>query len=69
MLDACAPGFTSKRKKHHFWISYNGLIFRGMPTGEHGEQNPKIEVGHIKHMIRYLGIELECAKKHLPVLQ
>lgn len=69
MLKACAPSFTSERKKHRIWISYNGLIFRGMPTGEHGEQNPKIQVGHIKHMIRYLGIKLECAREHLSIIK
>jgi hypothetical protein len=68
MLHACARGFTVERKKHHFWVYYNGLIFRGMPTGEHGERSPKIQVGIIRQMIRLFGIA-DCAKEHLPVLQ
>ncbi len=69
MLNACAAGYQFERKKHHFWVSYNGLVFRGFPTGEHGARNPLIQVGIIRQMIRQLGIELECAKKHLPLLQ
>lgn len=69
MLTACAPGFTFQRKKHHFWVYYNGLVFRGLPTGEHGERNPGVQVGTIRQMIRLLEIDLECAKKHLPVLK
>jgi len=69
MLQACAPGFTIERKKHRYWVRYNNLIFRGLPTGEHGDKKPEIEVGIIRQMIRYLGIEKECAKKHLPILK
>lgn len=69
MLTACAPSFGFERKKHHFWVYYNGLVFRGLPTGEHGGRNPVIQIGIIRQMIRQLGIELECAKKHLPLLQ
>lgn len=68
MLTACAPGFTLERKTHHFWIRYQGNIYRGLPTGEHGERNPKIQAGVIRHMIRQLGIDFECAKEHLPIL-
>jgi hypothetical protein len=93
MLTACAPSFGFERKKHHFWVyynglvfrglptgeeyserrtldaDYNGLVFRGLPTGEHGGRNPVIQIGIIRQMIRQLGVELECAKRHLPLLQ
>lgn len=69
MLKACAPEFTIERKKHRVWVMYNGLVFRGLPTGEHGERNPEIQVGIIRQMIRKLGIDLACAEKHLPILK
>jgi hypothetical protein len=69
MLADCATGYTIARKKHHFWVSFNGRTYRGLPTGEHGERNPEIQVGIIRQMIRQLGIDLECAKEHLPILQ
>ena len=53
MLSECAPGFTMERKSHHYWIRYNGRIFRGLPTGEHGERNPEIQVGILRQMIRH----------------
>ena len=68
MLRECAPGFTIERKQHHFWVRFGDRTFRGLPTGEHGERNPEIQVGTIRQMVRRLGIE-ECAKKHLPILK
>lgn len=62
MLDACAPGARIEPRKHRFWVYYNGLIFRNLPLGPHGNRrNPEIEVGWVKRMARHLGI-LECAK-------
>jgi hypothetical protein len=69
MLAQCATGHTIVRKKHHYWVSFNGATFQGLPTGEHGERNPEIQIGIIRHMIRQLGIDMECAKKHLQVLR
>lgn len=68
MLAACAPGFAIKRKKHHFWVTYNNLVYRSLPTGEHGERYPEIQVGIIRQMIRQLGISMDCARRHLPIL-
>ena len=68
MLDACASGYTKRQGQHNWIVSYNGKVFPRLPLGEHGRRaNPPIQVGHIKQMIRLLGIE-ECAKKHLEQL-
>lgn len=69
MLKECAPGHSMERKVHNFWVRANGRTFRSLPTGKHGAKNPEIEVGHIRHMVRHLGIDEDCAKTHLPQLR
>ena len=69
MLAECAPGHTIERKKHHYWVRYESMTFRALPLGEHGKENPEIEIGYIRKMIRHLSIDLDCAKKHLPILR
>jgi hypothetical protein len=69
MVEACARGSEVVQKKHHYWVYFNGLVYRGLSTGEHGKKNPGIQIGIIKQMIRLLGIDMECARTHLPALQ
>jgi len=69
MLKECAPGAQVTPKKHHYWVSWNGQTFRQMGLGEHGTKTPEIEIGVIKHMIRQLGIDADCAQRHLPILR
>lgn len=46
------------------------MIYRGLPLGAHGKRsNPEIQIGHVRHMIREFGIDLECALTALPVLK
>jgi hypothetical protein len=41
-------------------------IWWDLPRGKHGNwQNPEIQVGHVKRMMRFFGV-LDCAKKYLP---
>lgn len=69
MLDACAPRHTRKENLHHYCIRFNGKTYPSLPKGEHGRGlRAEIELGHVKKMIRHLGIDLDCAKKHLPGL-
>jgi hypothetical protein len=69
MLEACAPGFTIERKEHRFWVRYNGLVFHDLSTGKHGARNPEVQIGLVRHMIRFLGIAMDCAKQHLEILR
>jgi hypothetical protein len=46
----------------------NGLTFPGLPTGKHGAADPEIELGHVKQMVKQLGIDEDCARKYLPQL-
>lgn len=70
MLAACAPGHTIERKLHHFWIRYDGKKFEGIRKGKgHSDDNPDVPLQVVKHMIRHLGINMDCAKRHLPSLR
>ena len=64
MLEQCAPGFKTIPKDHSTWVLYKGkTYFRGIP------KYSEISIGHIRHMIRFLEIDMDCARKHLPVLK
>ncbi len=70
MLAACAPGNVIKEHIHNYSVSYNGRIYPALPKGAHGSKDrAEIQVGHIRKMIRFLGIDEECAKAHLPILK
>ena len=58
MLDDCAPGYTIRLANHSRVVTYNGKVYRALP------KHKTIELGHIHKMIRYLGINQTCAKKH-----
>ncbi len=58
-----------RAKEHRHWVLYKGRIFHGLPKGKHGTHDPEIQVGHVKNMIKFLGIDMECAKQHLPILR
>lgn len=69
MLDACAPGYTKRQRQHNWLVMYNGKTFPRLPLGPHGARaNPSIQIGHVRQMVRTLGIE-ECAKQHLEQLR
>jgi hypothetical protein len=69
MLDNCAPGSRMELKKHRYWVFCPGKpIFRDLPKGDHGSSDPEIQVGKIKKMVRFLGLE-ECAFLHIPLLK
>ncbi len=62
MLGHCAPGYTVKQTKHYWQITYAGRTYPSFPLGKHGKrENPPIQVGHVKRMVRYFSI-LDCAK-------
>jgi len=69
MLERCAPGYDVKETKHYWRITYKSVVYPTFPKGPHGDRsNPSIQIGHIKHMTRLLGI-LDCAKDCLPQLK
>jgi len=68
MLDDCAPGHSREEKLHHWWIVYRGKRYTSFPTGAHGvRQNPEIEAGFLRHLVRIFGIQ-DCAARHFPAI-
>ncbi len=62
MLEECARGFTLRLATHSRVVQYNGKVYRTLPKFD------KIELGHVRKMIRYLEIDRVCAAKHIPAL-
>jgi hypothetical protein len=66
MLDHCAEGYAKKESREWWRIFYNGKTYPGFPVGKHGRrQNPEIESGHVRSMIRHLGVSIDCANEFL----
>lgn len=66
MLKACAPEAEIREKPHHYWVIYNKKIYPSLPKGEHGGgDRAEIQIGKVRHMIRDLGIDEDCALARL----
>lgn len=69
MLDDCAPGHQRKEREHNWLVTYKGVPFPRLPRGPHGtRQNPGIQVGHVRQMVRLFGIQ-DCAGGHIEALR
>jgi hypothetical protein len=58
MLDECAPGYTLRLANHSRVVTFNGKVYRSLP------KHKNVELGHVRKMIRHLGINQECAGEH-----
>ena len=58
MLDECAAGHTKRRGTHCWLVTYRGKTYRSLPD------YAEIEFGHVRKMVRFLGIDKDCAKAH-----
>lgn len=58
MLEECAPNSTIRLATHSRVVSFNGQVYRTLPKFD------EIELGHVRKMVRHLGIDRECAKRH-----
>lgn len=63
MLDKCADGWGKKETDHYYRVTWKQGTYPSFP------KKKDVAVGHVRKMIRHLGIDLACAKKHLGVLQ
>jgi len=61
MLKECAKESVWRLATHSRVVSFNGKTYRSLP------KHDSIELGHLRKMIRYLGINQDCAKKFLPI--
>jgi len=60
MLKECAPGYTIRLATHSRVIQFGGKVFRAFP------KHDPVENGHIRKLVRTLGISTACASKRLP---
>jgi hypothetical protein len=58
MLRECAKGFTVRLANHSRVVTYNKKVYRTLPKFD------KIEIGHIRKMVRHLEINKDCVEKH-----
>lgn len=59
MLTNCAAGHTLRMATHSRVISFRGRTYRSFP------KHDKIELGHIRKLVRYLQIDWDCASRHI----
>jgi hypothetical protein len=57
MLESCAPGYSIRLATHSRVIKYKGRTYRSLPKFQ------TLELGHVRKMVRFLGIDKECAAK------
>ena len=75
MLEHCVRGWDRnnpkhfKKMPHNFRINANGECVPDLPKGGHGEKDPEIPIGKIKHMVNALHIDHDCANSYLPLLR
>jgi hypothetical protein len=62
MLEKCAAGFTLRLATHSRVVVFNGRTYPSLPKFD------KIELGHIRKMVRHLQINRDCASKYVPQL-
>lgn len=69
MLEHCAPGHTCRATKHHYHVTWNGRTYPALPLGEHGKREAAdLPTGHVRSMVRFLGIDRSCAASRLPMM-
>ena len=66
MLESCAPSHELILKKHRYWVRFGDRIYRGLPKGGHGKN--EVKIGTVRQMVRYLGVDVECARRYFPSL-
>ena len=68
MLDACAEGYKVVEQAHSWRVMYEGRTFPRLQLGKRSSATREVELGHVQKMVRHLGIDPECAWRHLPQL-
>jgi hypothetical protein len=56
MLEHCANGFEIRRTTHGYIVKWNNNSFPDLP------KHKDILIGHLRKMIRHLGIDKDCAR-------
>ncbi len=64
MLDHCAPDHTRTLKAHHWWVTWNGQTFRGLPKGPGRKQDADVRFRYAERLIDVLKIDPACAAQY-----
>jgi hypothetical protein len=62
MLKDCAPGSTVRLANHSRVVRFAGKAYPSLPKFDN------IEYGHVRKLVRFLGISVDCAAKYLPTV-
>ncbi|MGH7857507.1 MAG: hypothetical protein ACREQY_09265 [Candidatus Binatia bacterium] len=67
MVEHCAKGNRQKQGDYRVQIQFNGLTYQ-LPHGEKAQKTKLVETGHVRKMVKFLGILPSCADEQLPLL-
>lgn len=72
MLTECTDGeAVIVQRGHHYRAVRGERMYTQLPKGKGPKGQPKhkvvVEHGHIRSLVRILNVDVECAKRHLPL--
>lgn len=69
MLVHCAPDYSLRVCDHNDVVTRPGIKNVGLlPKGRHGDRRQRVQLGHIKKLVRALEIDRACAERYLPAI-
>ncbi len=74
MLDECALEHEWHEKTHHYHIKWKDkAVYPSLPKGDHSKRGKRagraeIEIGHVRKMVRFLEIDIDCANRMISQL-
>lgn len=69
MLDVCLPGHTRTERVHNWLIRSGDRAYPRLPRNAHQKRtNPDVQIGHVRHLVRFFEIE-DCARLQLEQLR
>lgn len=67
MLDNCAKGHDRVELQHLWRIDFRGRT-ELLQLGKRSENDPEIQIGNVKKLVKALNLDKPCVKKYLPQL-
>lgn len=70
MLDRCAPeALMEPYGDHRVRVRWKGRVYWSLPSGDKSKRRSEIQKGHVKGLVRDLGIDPDCAASRLKFLR
>ena len=63
MLDECAPGWNKNETDHFICLRWKSRTYPSFP------KHPQVDIGHIRKMVRELGVDKACSQKQIEALR